>query len=441
MNTFISLRSIASSAMGGEPLTEEVLKQLREMVQRDVRENVEKKHIGKYRDPEAMEAIGRQVRLTVERNYPNLKESFKNMAVVELTNEVSGYGIFEPLLEDPDVTEILGERYNKITIERKGRLVDTDYRFESEEAFKHVIEKILLPTGRSLSWANPAVDARLSDGSRVNIVGPPISPDGVQIAIRKFRKSISLDRLIEWGAIDHNLKELLKAFIKARFNIVVSGGTGSGKTTLLNAIAEHIDSDQSVITIENPIETTFEHPHVRRWEGRPASLEGRGEITTRFLVFNALRARPDRIIVGEVRGPEAFDMLNANITGHPGSLTTGHADSEAEMMTRLVSMAASAEVLAPVLIPAFVASAIDIVVQVSRLPDKTRRLVGISEVVGAEDGEIRLNPLIRFHQTGFCEERIRGDWRLTDNIFIKAKQFSDYGIDAKALWLCGGENR
>lgn len=435
MNNFISMRTIAAGVSGGEELTDDILKMLRELVQRDVRDNVEKRFIGKYRDPEAMEAIRKQIRTTVERFYPNLKESQKILAITELTNEVSGYGIFEPLLEDPEITEILGERYDKITIEKHGRLIETDYRFDTEEAFKHVIEKILLPTGRSLSWASPTVDARLSDGSRVNIVGPPISPDGVQIAIRKFRKSISLDSLIEWGAINEPIKVLLKALIRARFNIIVSGGTGSGKTTMLNAIAENIDKDHSIITIENPIETTFEHPHVRRWEGRPASLEGRGEITTRFLVFNSLRARPDRIIVGEVRGAEAFDMLNANITGHPGSLTTGHADSEDEMMTRLVSMAASAEVLAPVLIPDFVASAIDIVVQVSRLPDKSRKLIGISEVIGVRDGVVRLNPLIRFEQKCFMDKRIIGVWELTGNRFSKRDQFRDYGIDDSDLWI------
>lgn len=433
MSEFVSLRTITAGARGGEPLNDGILKKLRELAQRDVRDHVEKRHIGKYRDPEAMEAIRRQVRMTVERNFPNLREEGKEAAVAELTNEVSGYGILEPLLEDPEITEILGERYDKITIEKHGRLLETDYRFESEEAFKHVIEKILLPTGRSLSWANPAVDARLADGSRVNIVGPPISPDGVQIAIRKFRKSISLETLAGWGALNDDILALLKALIRARFNIIVSGGTGSGKTTLLNAIAEHIDRDHSIITIENPIETTFEHPHVRRWEGRPASLEGRGEITTRFLVFNALRARPDRIIVGEVRGAEAFDMLNANITGHPGSLTTGHADSEDEMMTRLMSMAASAEVLAPELIPGFVAAAVDIVVQVSRLPDKSRKVVGISEVMGAEGGVIRLNPLIRY-RSGSGPDQPDG-WALTPHGFSKWRQFQEYGIDASGLWL------
>lgn len=435
MKEFISLRAIAAGAAGGEMLTENALRKLRELVQRDVRDHVEKRFIGKYRDPDAMEVIGRQIRATVERFYPNLKESEKIAAIRKLTNEVSGYGIFEPLLEDVEITEILGERYDKITIEKHGRLIETDYRFESEEAFKHVIEKILLPTGRSLSWANPTVDTRLSDGSRVNIVGPPISPEGVQIAIRKFRKSISLDTLVEWGAISEPIKNLLQALVRARFNIIISGGTGSGKTTLLNAVAENIDQDHSVITIENPIETTFEHPHVRRWEGRPASLEGRGEITTRFLVYNSLRARPDRIIVGEVRGAEAFDMLNANITGHPGSLTTGHADSEDEMMTRLVSMAASAEVLAPALIPEFVASAIDIVVQVSRLPDKTRKLTGISEVVGVKDGIVRLNPLIRFRQHNIQDKKIAGDWELTGNPFMKRDQFRDYGITDAGLWI------
>lgn len=432
---FVSFRAIAASASGGEEMTDEIMGKLRELVQRDVRENVEKRFIGKYRDLEAMEAIRKQIRTTIERYYPNIKEAEKNAAIMELTNEVSGYGIFEPLLEDPEITEILGERYDKITIEKHGRLIETDYKFETEEAFKLVIEKILLPTGRSLSWANPAVDARLSDGSRVNIVGPPISPDGVQIAIRKFRKSIGLDNLIQWGAMNEKIKDLLIALIRARFNIIVSGGTGSGKTTLLNAIAENIDDDHSIITIENPIETTFEHPHVRRWEARPASLEGRGEINTRFLVFNSLRARPDRVVVGEVRGAEAFDMLNANITGHPGSLTTGHADSEEEIMTRLVSMAASAEVLAPTLIPDFVASAIDIVVQVTRMPDKTRKLVGITEVLGVKDGIVQLNPIIRFKQQGFQDNLIVGDWVHTGNKFTKMEQFADYGIDASHLWI------
>ncbi len=435
MKDFVSLRTIAAGASGGEILTEETLKKLRELVQRDVRDHVEKRFIGKYRDTDAMEVIGRQIRATVERFYPNLRESEKIAAIRELTNEVSGYGILEPLLEDGEITEILGERYDKITIEKHGRLCDTEYRFESEEAFKHVIEKILLPTGRSLSWANPTVDTRLSDGSRVNIVGPPISPDGVQIAIRKFRKSISLDTLIEWGAINEPIKRLLQALVKARFNIIISGGTGSGKTTLLNAMAENIDQDHSIITIENPIETTFEHPHVRRWEGRPASLEGRGEISTRFLVYNSLRARPDRIIVGEVRGAEAFDMLNANITGHPGSLTTGHADSEGEMMTRLVSMAASAEVLASVLIPDFVASAIDVIVQVSRLPDKTRKVTGVSEVIGVMDGVVRLNPLICFRQKDIWDKKIIGSWEHTGSSFLKKEQFRDYGIDDSELWI------
>lgn len=431
---FVSLRALAANATSRVELTQEIIVTLRKSVQQDVQQFVDAKYIGRYRDPEAMEVIGRQVRKTIERMQPELTEMDKKNLTEIYTNEVSGYGVLEALLIDSSVTEIIVQRYDSICIERFGRMEESNLKFDDEEALKLVVEKILLPTGRTLSWTNCAIDARLSDGSRVNVVGPPIAPEGIQIVIRKFRKSVSIDTLVEWGAMNTGIRNYLVACVEARMNLFISGGTGSGKTTMVNALAEHIPHDQQIITIENPIEFTFRHPMVRRWEARPATLEGKGEITQRFLVYNGLRARPDRMIVGEVRGVEAYDMLRAMQTGHPGSLTTGHADSEDEAMTQLIGMTASADVIGSSLVPNFVAKGLDIVVQVSRLKDKSRKVTGISEVIKAEGNQIILNQTHKFEIRGYAEGKVVGDWIMV-NSSVLADKFSEQGINLKDHWI------
>lgn len=279
------------------------------------------------------------------------------------------------------------------------------------------------------------MDARLQDGSRVNIVIPPIAVDGTQMAIRKFKPNISMDKLIEYGSLTEKIKEGLTKCVQGRLNILVSGGTGSGKSTFLNALSEYIDHGLSIITIENPIELSFKHPRVRRWEARPPNIEGQGEISMRHLVINALRSRPDIIIIGEVRGSEAYDLIQAMNTGHDGSLSTCHANNTEEALKRLVAMVVSARELPRELVPSYVAGAVDLVIQLSRLKDGSRKLVEISEVIGEENGRILTNKILRYRQTGFDENgKIIGDWEVVNEKFHKAEKLIEQGIEWNG-WL------
>jgi pilus assembly protein CpaF len=317
-----------------------------------------------------------------------LDEDSRGELVERIAERSFGLGPLEPLLRDPDVDEVMVSGLAPVWIERGGRLEPTEVRFGSEAELRHAIERILAPLGRRVDEAQPLVDARLPDGSRVNVVIPPLALDGPALTIRRFRRrGFTPEELVAQGTLTPPLLELLARAVVARCTILVCGGTGSGKTTTLNALSTFIGPDERVVTIEDAAELRLRQPHVVRLEARPPNLEGRGEVTIRHLVRNALRMRPDRIVVGEVRGPEALDLLTALTTGHDGSLSTVHAGSAAEALRRLETLALMADIGLPHgAVQDQVSDAIDLVVCQSRGTDGARRVVGVSEVVRVAGG-------------------------------------------------------
>jgi len=341
--------------------------------------------------------------LAREENVPPLE---RDVIAGDLYAEIIGYGPIQPLLDDPEISEVMVNRYNQVYVEKKGKLVLTDVQFAGDQQVMQVIEKIVAPIGRRIDESSPMVDARLPDGSRVNAIIPPLALKGPSITIRKFaRKPITIEQLVEWGTLTKSMAIFLEACVKARLNVVVSGGTGSGKTTTLNVLSSFIPDDERIVTIEDAAELQLRQEHVVSLETRPTNIEGKGEISIRNLVKNALRMRPDRIVVGECRGGEALDMLQAMNTGHDGSLTTGHANSPRDMIARLETMVMMAGMELPVkAIREQIASAVDLIVQVARLKDGTRKITHITEVQGMEGDVVVLQDLFLFRQTGITPE-------------------------------------
>ncbi|MEW6771810.1 MAG: CpaF family protein [Bacillota bacterium] len=341
----------------------------------------------------------------LEKQGVNLPRLEKQRIVAELVQEALGFGPITPFLEDPEVTEVMVNGPRQVYVERHGKLELTEVTFRDNEHVMHVIEKIVAPLGRRIDESMPMVDARLPDGSRVNAIIPPLALNGPTITVRKFfRDPLTIDDLIRFGSLTPEIAEFLKACVRARLNIVVSGGTGSGKTTLLNILSSFIPSDERIITIEDAAELQLRQEHVVRLESRPPNIEGKGAITIRDLVRNALRMRPDRIVVGEVRGGEALDMLQAMNTGHDGSLTTGHANSPRDMLSRLETMVLMAGMELPVkAIREQIASAMDLIVHTGRFKDGSRKVTHITEVQGMEGEVIVLQDLFLFQQTGVDE--------------------------------------
>ncbi|MBL8267261.1 CpaF family protein [Steroidobacter sp.] len=322
--------------------------------------------------------------------------------VQEMTAEIMGYGPIEPYLHDDSVSEVMVNGPSQIYVERNGLLAAVPARFISADSLMRVIERIVAPIGRRIDEGVPMVDGRLPDGSRVNAIIPPLSLIGPILTIRRFAgQRYSMARLVDIGALTASMAEFLKVCVQYRKNIIVSGGTGTGKTTFLNALSEYISSNERIVTIEDAAELRLAQPHVLSLEARPPNVEGRGEVTIRDLVRNALRMRPDRIIVGECRGGEALDMLQAMNTGHDGSLTTGHANSPRDLLSRLEVMVLMAGMELPVrAIREQIASAVDIVVQLSRFSDGRRRVTAIVSVEGLEGDVILTQPLFNFRQQG-----------------------------------------
>ncbi len=324
--------------------------------------------------------------------------------------EILGFGPLQPLLEDDTITEIMVNGPKQVYIERKGKLYKTNITFEDDEHVMRIIERIVAPLGRRVDESTPYVDARLPDGSRVNIVIPPIALNGPTITIRKFfRTPLTAQDLVRLGSLTPEALMYLEAAVKARLNILVAGGTGSGKTTLLNILSGFIPNDERIITIENAAELQLQQEHVVRLESRPPNIEGKGEITIRQLVINALRMRPDRIIVGEVRGGEALDMLQAMNTGHEGSMTTLHANSPRDALSRLETMCLMAGMELPVrAIREQIASAVDLIVFTQRLRDGSRRVVAISELTGMEGDVIQMMDIFVFEHAGYRDGKVHG---------------------------------
>ena len=322
--------------------------------------------------------------------------------IEDILDELLGLGPIEPLLKDQTITDILINTHEHVYVERKGRLEETDVRFQDTRHLVRIINKIVSAVGRRVDESQPMVDARLADGSRINAIIPPLAVDGPLVSIRKFSKfPIDMARLVELGSVSAEMAKVLEGVVQARRNVLISGGTGSGKTTLLNALSAFIDQSERIITIEDSAELQLQQPHVGRLETRPANIEGRGEITQRELVKNSLRMRPDRIIVGEVRTGEAFDMLQAMNTGHDGSMTTVHANTPRDALARVEQMVGMAGLDIPArAVRGNIAAAVHVVIQAERLEDGKRKVVSVSEIVGMEEDVISIQEIFRFRRRG-----------------------------------------
>lgn len=331
-----------------------------------------------------------------------LSASERDRLVNDVNHELFGLGPLEPLLADPTISDILVNSHGTIYIERRGKLERTSVSFKDDEHLMRVIERIVSSVGRRIDESSPMVDARLQDGSRVNAIIPPLSIDGPVLSIRRFgSEPLRMNALIENKALTRDIADMLQMCVKARLNVLISGGTGAGKTTLLNSLSAYIPEDERIVTIEDSAELQLQQPHVVRLETRPPNIEGRGEVTQRDLVRNALRMRPDRIVIGEVRGGEAIDMLQAMNTGHDGSLTTIHANTPRDALARLETMIQMTGMrLSDRAMRQQIASALDLVVQVARLSDGTRRVTSISELTGMEGETITMQEIFQYERTG-----------------------------------------
>ena len=375
--------------------------------------------------------VGDIVGEILEDQHEPLNSSERANLITEVLDELLGLGPLEPLLKDESITDILVNGYKTVFIERLGLLEKVSTRFQDERHLLRIIQKIVSAVGRRIDESSPYVDARLADGSRVNAIVAPLAIDGSTLSIRKFAKRrISMERMIELGSVPETMAEVLKAIVGSRRNVLISGGTGSGKTTLLNALSSFIDERERIVTIEDSAELQLQQEHVVRLETRPANVEGRGEVSQRDLVKNALRMRPDRIIVGEVRSGEAFDMLQAMNTGHDGSMTTVHANTPRDALARVEQMIGMSGIeISPRSARAQIASAINIVIQIARMVDGHRKAISLSEITGMEGDTITMQEIYRFKATGRSEDgTVQGHFEATG---IRPKFLTDavgYGI-------------
>jgi pilus assembly protein CpaF len=383
-------------------------------------------------------------RETVPLNYDEREE-----LVEQVLDEIFGLGPLEPLLKDPEVSDILVNTWRQVFIEKGGRILETDVRFKDDRHLLQIIDRIVSAVGRRIDDSSPMVDARLPDGSRVNAVIPPLAVDGPHVSIRKFKRdTLTGDDLIRSLSLTEPMLEMLQGVVKARLNVLISGGTGAGKTTMLNVLSSFIPADERIVTIEDSAELQLRQPHVVRLETRTANIEGHGEVPQRLLLVNALRMRPDRIVVGEVRGGEAVDMLQAMNTGHDGSLTTLHANTPRDALARLETMVSMANLNLPErAMRQQIASAIQVVIQIGRLSDGKRKVMSIAEIVGMEGDVVTMQDIFVFERHGVAEDgevlgRFRASGirpRFTDRlqahgIQLPAALFSDAEPAGGAAW-------
>ena len=367
-------------------------------------------------EAEARKQISQVVKQLIEQQSAPLNARSRQQIVKEIEDEVLGLGPLEPLLSEPTISDILVNNYQSVYVERFGKLELTPVRFKDNDHLMKIIDRIVSKIGRRIDESSPMVDARLADGSRVNAIIPPLAIDGASISIRRFSEDkLKLSDLVEKNALTENMAIFLESVAKAKQNVLISGGTGSGKTTMLNAMSNFIPADERIVTIEDSAELQLQLPHVVRLETRPANIEGKGEVTLRDLVKNSLRMRPDRVVIGEVRGGEAFDMLQAMNTGHDGSLTTVHANKPRDSLARVENMVSMAGFELPTsAVRKQIASAINIIVQLNRLEDGSRRVMSIQEVSGMEGDIITLSEIFKFDRTGVNEQGVvQGDYMAT----------------------------
>jgi len=380
-------------------------------------------------DDEIREVISAVIAEKSQEKYLSLIE--KKQVMDGVYNSMRGLDVLQPLVDDPSVTEIMINGPDDIFIEQSGKLFKKNVSFGTNERLENVIQNIVAKVNRTVNESSPIVDARLQDGSRVNVVLPPIALNGPTVTIRKFPENpMTVQQLIAYKSITPEVAEFLERCVKAKYNIFISGGTGSGKTTFLNAMSNFIPHDERVITIEDSAELQIRGvDNLVRLETRNANMEGKGEITIRDLIKSSLRMRPERIVVGEVRGAEALDMLQAMNTGHDGSLSTGHANSTKDMLSRLETMVLTGAQIPLEAIRQQIASAVDIIIQLSRLRDKSRRTMEITEVLGYENGEIVLNPIYQFVETGEdANHKIIGSLQRTENKMVNTQKFLSAGL-------------
>ena len=405
-------------AAGDQPVAHAPLgfQELKSRIHRRLIERIDLAKLDLLRNGELAREIGYVIEtLIVEEGVPVSRQEMERL-IVEVQHETFGLGPIEPLLSSPDISDILVNNFHNVYVERHGKLEKTDIAFRDNNHLMQIIERIVSRVGRRVDESSPYVDARLPDGSRVNAIIPPLAIDGPALSIRRFGlEPLKMKDLLAYGAFDARVAKVLEGIVKSRLNILICGGTGTGKTTLLNVVSEFIPETERIITIEDSAELNLKQDHVVRLETRPSNIEGRGEVTQRDLVRNALRMRPNRIILGEVRGGEALDMLQAMNTGHDGSISTIHANTVRDAMARIATMVMMAGMDLPDrAIREQIASAINVIVHLVRFPDGTRKIAKIAEITGMEGNTIVMQDIFCFEQRGVDKEgRVIGEFRST----------------------------
>ena len=418
-----------------EKKRKERLSEIKLELHRALLENLNLAALDQATENELREEISSIAQETLQEKGVVLNRDERRSMMADLYDEVKGLGPLEPLLKDESISDILVNGPQQIFIEQNGKLTLSDVTFKDERHLMRIIDKIVSAVGRRADESNPYVDARLSDGSRFNAMVPPVAIDGSLVSIRKFKKDkLGIDDLVEFGAFTEEMAVYLQAAVATRLNIIVSGGTGSGKTTTLNALSSFIDDAERILTIEDTAELQLQQSHVGRMESRPPNVEGKGAVTPRDCLKNALRMRPDRIIVGETRGEEVIDMLQAMNTGHDGSMTTIHANSARDGVARLENMIAMAGIEMPLkAMRSQIASAVNLIVQASRLQDGSRRMVSITEITGMEGDVISMQEIFRYQRVGLTpDNKIIGHFTATGVRSAFSERFRMWGFDVPA---------
>lgn len=411
------------------------LQELEDRLHRRLMEMINLRNLEKLPLQQARDQVAGQLRSMIQEERVALNEDERQLIVSDIQNEIFGLGPIEPLLADPTVSDILVNRHDMCYVERHGKLDRTDVRFRDDDHLMRIIQKIASDVGRRVDESSPMVDARLADGSRVNAIIPPLALDGPVLSIRKFSVDpLRSDDLIRFRSLTPDMAAFMEAAVKARINIIISGGTGSGKTTLLNVVSGFIPDNERIITIEDSAELQLQQPHIVRLETRPPNIEGKGEVRQRQLVRNALRMRPDRIVVGEVRGDEALDMLQAMNTGHDGSLSTIHANTARDALTRLEHMVGMSGVpIPPLVVRQQIAAAIHLVIQTERMPDGRRVISSIQEITGMEQSVVNMQEIFAFHRKGIDQRgKVLGEFRASGIRPAMLTRFKERGIHLDA---------